>query len=186
MDYPTSDAGARLHNGKFTDGDPVNNIPPSKDSATYQNMVFDELIGIITAAGHEPNENKTTQLKEAIDTLIAASSGLKESDLADLAVFSHTLSTIGEQTLPGGLIIKFGSFAFNTKRIVFPLAFPTKCIAVYPTGGTSHSNLDAHSSYRTDTNTFNFGSPTPSGVDIQVHRNNSSNGRYYRYLAIGY
>ena len=73
MDYPKSDAGARLQNGKFTDGDPVNNIPPSKDSAVYQNMVFDELINAITAGGLEPDQTKSNQLTEAIIAKIETS-----------------------------------------------------------------------------------------------------------------
>lgn len=73
MDYPKSDAGARLYNGKFTDGDPVNNIPPSKDSAVYQNMVFDELINVIESANITPNHNSTNQLQTAIQQIINGS-----------------------------------------------------------------------------------------------------------------
>lgn len=69
MDYPKSDAGARLQNGKFTDGDPVNNIPPSKDSAVYQNMVFDELINAITEGGATPDATKSDQLAGIIRQL---------------------------------------------------------------------------------------------------------------------
>lgn len=70
MDYPVSDASARLYNGKFTDGDPVNNIPPSKDSAAYQNMLFDELLNVINAGGQTPDHNQVNQLKLAIEQLI--------------------------------------------------------------------------------------------------------------------
>ena len=68
MDYPVSDESAKLHNGKFTDGDNLAGIPASRDSAEYQNMVFDEIINVITAGGLTPDENSTTQLKEAIDS----------------------------------------------------------------------------------------------------------------------
>lgn len=69
MDYPRSDASARLYNGKFTDGDPVNSIPPSKDSASYQNMLFDELINVIENAGLTPDETNKSQLSQAINVL---------------------------------------------------------------------------------------------------------------------
>lgn len=71
MDYPKSDASARLLNDKFTDGDPVGGVPASKDSANYQNMVFDELIGVISAAGLAPDEADMTQLAQAISKLTA-------------------------------------------------------------------------------------------------------------------
>ncbi len=78
MDYPKSDAGARLKNGKFTDGDPVNNIPPSKDSAVYQNMVFDELINAITEGGATPDATKSDQLAGIIRQLKSGSRILGE------------------------------------------------------------------------------------------------------------
>ncbi len=129
MDYPTSDAGARLHNGKFTDGDPVNNIPPSKDSAVYQNMVFDELLNVISSAGLTPDELQDNQLSTAINTLISNSSkGLSEGDLPDLPSFERLNSLNGYQKLPGGLTIQWGradNIAINNTGhpIVFPLAF---------------------------------------------------------------
>jgi hypothetical protein len=69
MDYPISDEFAKLQNGKFTDGDPINNIPPSKNSAAYQNMVFDELLNVLSAAGITPDENSVNQLAAAINSI---------------------------------------------------------------------------------------------------------------------
>ncbi|MDP2548473.1 hypothetical protein [Oceanobacter sp. 4_MG-2023] len=85
MDYPTSDTEARLENGKFTDGDvtasPV--VPPSKNSANYQNMVFDELIGVITAGGLTPSDQSVTQLITAINNVIASAIGTNNTVYVD-------------------------------------------------------------------------------------------------------
>jgi microcystin-dependent protein len=72
MDYPKSDPTARLHNGKFTDGDPINGILASRDSADYQNMVFDELINVISQAGLQPDEGSVTQVAAAIAAMITS------------------------------------------------------------------------------------------------------------------
>ncbi|WP_028294294.1 phage tail fiber repeat family protein [Oceanobacter kriegii] len=81
MDYPTSDSEARLADGKFTDGDvsasPV--VPPSKNSAAYQNMVFDELLNVITAGGLEPSDQSVNQLITAINNVIASAIASKSN-----------------------------------------------------------------------------------------------------------
>ncbi|MFK4751432.1 hypothetical protein [Oceanobacter antarcticus] len=85
MDYPTSDTEARLADGKFTDGDvtasPV--VPPSKNSATYQNMVFDELLNVITAGGLTPSDQSVTQLITAINNVIASAIGTNNTNYVD-------------------------------------------------------------------------------------------------------
>ena len=72
MDYPKTDANARLHNDKFTDGDPVNGVPASRDSAAHQNMVFDEIINAITAGGETPDEAKSDQLATVIKRILSS------------------------------------------------------------------------------------------------------------------
>lgn len=69
MDYPKQDVEARLQNGKFTDGDSVNAIPPSRDSATYQNAVYDELLSVITSAGLTPDVAVLNQLSTAVNKI---------------------------------------------------------------------------------------------------------------------
>lgn len=66
MKYPTHDASALLHNGKFTDGDAGTALPPSPDRADYQNAVYDELLAVIVAGGLTPDFSDRTQLKQAI------------------------------------------------------------------------------------------------------------------------
>lgn len=73
MKYPTHDATALLVGGKFTDGDPINAVPPSPDRADYQNAVYDELLAVIAAAGLTPNFADRTQVQTAIAAQIAAS-----------------------------------------------------------------------------------------------------------------
>ncbi len=70
MDYP-SDPDARLDpsTGKFTDGDPTTDLPASRDSADYQNMVFDSLINLIEGAGLTPDENDLTLVLQAVASL---------------------------------------------------------------------------------------------------------------------
>ena len=82
MDYPKSDSEARLNGGKFTDGDISANplVPPSKNSADYQNMVFDELINVIKAGGLTPSDRSVTQLISAINRVIANAIANKSDD----------------------------------------------------------------------------------------------------------
>lgn len=80
MDYPINDPNALLHNGKFTDGDAQNAIPPSVDSAEYQNLVFDEIMNVITAGGESPDYAKRDQLLTGISQLIAAAIQNKSDD----------------------------------------------------------------------------------------------------------
>ena len=100
MDYPNNDTEARLAGGKFTDGDvtasPV--VPPSKNSAAYQNMVFDELIGVITAGGLMPSDQSVTQLLEAINNVIASAIANKSNN-----GHGHSISDVsGLQTALNG------------------------------------------------------------------------------------
>lgn len=186
MDYPASDASARLHNGKFTDGDPINNIPPSKDSAVYQNMIFDELINVIQAGGESPDATKNDQLIQAIQTITSETEGLKEADLGGLSVFGNSLTANGYQKLPGGLIIQWG----ETARIngnsagghiqLFPIAFPNACLRVYMTANNSPYTTDKDSIAQVTSRSltqFVFGIN-----DINGGRNPNS----YDYLSIGY
>jgi len=64
MNYPDAND---LHQGKFTDGDPIAGIAPSVDSAEYTNAIYDELLGVIEGAGLAPDSSNNTQLLEAIN-----------------------------------------------------------------------------------------------------------------------
>ena len=63
MDYPDS---GDLHNGKFTDGDPVGGIPASAASADHMNAIYDEIINAIVSLGMTPDKEKKDQLKDAL------------------------------------------------------------------------------------------------------------------------
>ena len=75
MKYPVSDSAVLLHNGKFTDGDPTQGIPPSLDRAKEMNAVYDEIIAVIEDEGLTPDEAVLTQLRDAINSKISAAVG---------------------------------------------------------------------------------------------------------------
>lgn len=66
MDYPKSDPTVGLKDGKFTDGNPVTGEKASRDKAVHQNMLYDELIGVIQHAGLTPSDADHTQIVKAL------------------------------------------------------------------------------------------------------------------------
>jgi hypothetical protein len=99
MDYPVSDEFAKLQDGKFTDGDPINNIPPSKNSAAYQNMVFDELLNVLSVAGITPDENSVNQLATSINSIIAtAVNNLIDSAPSDRDTLAKIAAALGSSS----------------------------------------------------------------------------------------
>lgn len=71
MDYPKSDPTVGLVGGKFTDGDPAGAVAPSRDPASWANLISDELINILVAAGMIPNEADNGQVADALLSLFA-------------------------------------------------------------------------------------------------------------------
>jgi hypothetical protein len=71
MDYPHTQPGVALRDGKFTDGNPLLSIPASRDPAVWANLVTDELLSVVTAAGLVPSEEQNDQLLLAINELIS-------------------------------------------------------------------------------------------------------------------
>lgn len=72
MDYPNSLLDVYLHNGKFTDGTADGAIQPSRDPADWANAVTDEILAVQAAGGLVADETCRTQLRDAIQVLIAA------------------------------------------------------------------------------------------------------------------
>ncbi len=163
MDYPKSDPSARLHNDKFTDGDPVNGILASRDSAEYQNMVFDELINVIVGAGLTPDESVRTQLLQAIQLGGNPARTFGANDYAEL---------------PGGLILQWGTSATQNGigTWTFPIPFPNSCLIVF--AGEDSSNAY----YGVGANPSSNANRTTAAISSEY--TSSPDGMYV--MAIGY
>ena len=66
MDYPKNVPGVGLVNGKFVDDNPLTGTPGSLIPAEWVNAVTDEVLSVILSANALPDENNSTQLKDAI------------------------------------------------------------------------------------------------------------------------
>lgn len=100
MDYPKTQPGVGLLNGKFTDGNPATGLMPSRDPASWANSVTDELLNVIRAAGFEPDEARADQLLQAFQQLVdggVANAGYLAADqnLGDLENVAEARDNLG-------------------------------------------------------------------------------------------
>ncbi len=116
--------------GYFGRGDVAAGTPPTILSADWANMVQEELLGPILAAGLAPSKTNTGQLLAALQQMFAP-----------LVGFSNSLTTNGWQKLPGGLILQWGADTTVSTEgpvsISFPIAFPHACFTAV---GTAKGN----------------------------------------------
>lgn len=96
MDYPKSVPGVGLVGGKFTDGNALLAQPASLDPAAWANLVTDELINVVRAAGLTPSESQSDQLLQAIQKF--ASNDYKNSVRVVVTV---DIALAGLQTVDG-------------------------------------------------------------------------------------
>ncbi|UVM53295.1 phage tail protein [Pseudomonas sp. B21-015] len=72
MDFPKSVPSVGLVDGKFVDEDPLGGTPGSLIPAVWGNSVTLEVLNVIEGAGLVPDEGDTTQLQQAISSIIGA------------------------------------------------------------------------------------------------------------------
>ena len=98
--------------GYPTAGDPANGIPATKPGDYWYHMITESLVRIIEAAGLTPDHTDLDQLLSALK----GGFGLAESKAGN-----------GYVTLPGGLIIQWGTTSIPTGNgdlITLPITFP--------------------------------------------------------------
>lgn len=71
MDYQ-NDPSLGMVGGKYSDGDPINNVPGTIIDAAAMNSIFDELIYLLNQAGVTPDKDDLTQVHEAVQAMIDA------------------------------------------------------------------------------------------------------------------
>lgn len=114
MDYPLSQAAALdLYLGRFTNGVPGVR-PASIIPAETTNAILDEFIAVYAAAGITPDETKFTQLRDAIENLIAARAGNYALDSGSVAnayiiAFSPAITAYAD-----GFTVRFRTSRANT------------------------------------------------------------------------
>lgn len=85
MDYPKSQ---NLHQGKFTDGDPITGIPASIASADHINAVYDEIHAAIVAGGLTPSTDDLAQLATSIGNQVRSKRLFEVSGTADAIILT--------------------------------------------------------------------------------------------------
>jgi hypothetical protein len=113
--------------GYFTGGNPTGGIPATAVRAWWLNMIQEELVGVVTAAGLTP----TTANTQVLAALRGMFGGV------------GSLGDIGYMWLPGKILLQWGtklSSASGITGVTFPVAFPTAARSVIITEQNAWGN----------------------------------------------
>lgn len=171
MDLPHDDAGSKLHNGEFTDGDASQGIEASIDKGKHMTALYKELIAIIVAGGLTPNVNDLTQVLTALQAMFG------------ISVHLDAFSPDGYIDLPGNMRVMFGTGpgeagtgAHVSGKIDFPTPF-AQLRTVIPWLHTNAASTDAAS--------INIHTLTEAHFSFNLHRAQAHGNYTIKYLAIG-
>jgi len=126
--------------GYFAHGDLLTGVPYTTLDPDWCNMVQEEIMGVVVAAGETPSKSDHTQLLTALQTLFVGAGGG-----SGVIIGANEVS----MPLPGGFILKFGTisgtFSEGAMSHTFDNPFLTKCWVVIPvsinTAGDSAKNI---------------------------------------------
>lgn len=106
--------------GYFTEGNPTAGTPATNVRASFLNMLQEELMSLLSAAGLTPSKTTYTQVRDAIKAIA-------------ISQFTQNLTSPGYVKFPNGLILQWGqsaNVASSTTTTTFPIAFPNACLNV--------------------------------------------------------
>lgn len=115
----------------FTEGG--NGVSPSYPGADWFNIIQAELLNVVEESGLTPKKSSLNQLTLAVQAMIDK----KANSLVSAGDFSQLLDFFGWCKLPNGLIIQWGNGTGGSTEegntLMFPIAFPTQCLAILAT-----------------------------------------------------
>ncbi len=125
---------------------------PGNATANLHAAPLQQVNSLIATSAASVTASLTSQINTAADftqVLTTAVAGDYTTLRTGLG-FAQTLGTAGSQTLPGGLILKWGTTAVistdGTLAVTFPVAFPSACYQVQVTAqGTTTTNFEQYS-----------------------------------------
>ncbi|WP_174296545.1 gp53-like domain-containing protein [Sphingomonas bacterium] len=114
--------------GFFTRGDPIAGTPPTTLDADWANMIQEELLAPVLAAGLTPDKADHGQLLAALRVLFVAAAGAGGAGGSSLGPTGHRISADGYMEQWGYVPGAIGSE--TTVTVTFPVPFPTECFDV--------------------------------------------------------
>ena len=186
---------AEVDNGVATDLAVTPETLEARTASTTRTGIIEIALGSEAAALSDPNRAISplalasvvaTATSQGIAELATHAEAMTGTDAArvvtpeSIGTLGQSLAAAGYKTLPGGLILQWGSDVVNNDinhNVTLPIAFPTlfaSALASSQLGGINENNNDAGAR------------PDPDNLLTRIRLSSGQSNRTVRWLAIGY